>query len=410
MTRYGRSPWVDNFPRARIPSYPKQKGQVTTDVVIIGGGLTGCATAYAFAAAGVRVVLLEADRIGRGSSGASSGWVEDDPGIGFVEAEKKMGLKDARYAFKAWHRAALDFGALVRRLNLKCAFEPTSSVLAAVTPDQQIRLKKEVKARRAAGLEAPLINARAVTAETGLAAAAAVRTRDGATIDPYRATLGLAAAAVERGAQIFEMTAATKVVFKPRFVDVLTAAGSVRADTVVVATGTPTALFKALRRHVWFKTAFLALTEPVPATIRQQLGRRASVLRDSATPSHVVRWVDDSRLLVTGADGPTAPDGLREKTIVQRTGQLMYELSTLYPDISGIQPAYGWDAPYSLTGEALPFIGPHRNFPRHLFAFGDSSHGVTGAYLASRILLRHFLDEVDAADEAFGFVRGNWGR
>jgi glycine/D-amino acid oxidase-like deaminating enzyme len=88
----------------------------------------------------------------------------------------------------------------------------------------------------------------------------------------------------------------------------------------------------------------------------------------------------------------------------------MYELSTIYPDISGIQPAYGWESPYALTGEALPFIGPHRNFPRHLFAFGDSSHGVTGAYLASRILLRHFLDEVDAADEAFGFVRGNWGR
>ena len=30
---------------------------------------------------------------------------------------------------------------------------------------------------------------------------------------------------------------------------------------------------------------------------------------------------------------------------MQRTGQLMYELSTIYPDISGIMPAYGWDAP-----------------------------------------------------------------
>ena len=69
MTRYGRSPWVDSFPRSRVPSYPKHKGQLTADVVIVGGGLTGCATAYAFAAAGVRVVLLEADRIGQGSSG-----------------------------------------------------------------------------------------------------------------------------------------------------------------------------------------------------------------------------------------------------------------------------------------------------------------------------------------------------
>ncbi len=410
MTTYGRSPWVDGFPHSRIPSYPKQKGQLTVDVVIIGGGLTGCATAYAFAAAGVSVVLLEADRIGRGSSGASSGWVQDDPGIGFLEVEKQMGLKDARHTFKAWHRAALDFGALVRRLNLKCGFEPTSSVLAAATPDQQIRLKKEVNARRTAGLDAALINSSAVAAETGVSAVAAVRTRHGAIIDPYRAALGLVAAAVERRARVFETTAATTVAFRPRFVEVSTPTGSVRAETVIVATGTPTPLFKALRRHVWFKSVYLALTERVPAKVRQQFGRRAFVLRDSATPSHVVRWVEDSRLLVSGADGPTPPDRLRGKTIIQRTGQLMYELSTLYPDISGLQPAYGWEAPYALTGEALPFVGPHRNFPRHLFAFGDSSHGVTGAYLASRILLRHFLDEVDAADEAFGFVRGNWGR
>ena len=83
----------------------------------------------------------------------------------------------------------------------------------------------------------------------------------------------------------------------------------------------------------------------------------------------------------------------------------MYELSTLYPEISGIAPEYGWDAPYARTADGLPYVGPHRNFPHHLFAFADSSHSLTGSYLASRILLRHFLDEIDPADEGFGFAR-----
>jgi glycine/D-amino acid oxidase-like deaminating enzyme len=82
---------------------------------------------------------------------------------------------------------------------------------------------------------------------------------------------------------------------------------------------------------------------------------------------------------------------------------LMYELSTLYPDISGITPEYGWDAAYARTGDGLPYIGPHRNYPHHLFAFGDSSHSATGAYLASRILLRHHLGELDDSDQVFGF-------
>jgi glycine/D-amino acid oxidase-like deaminating enzyme len=188
---------------------------------------------------------------------------------------------------------------------------------------------------------------------------------------------------------------------------VFTAGGSIRANRVVIATGMPTQLFKSLARHFWFKRTYLALTAPVPAKIRHQLGRREAVVRDSADPPHVVRWIGD-RVLVSGADGAVAPARQREKlanTIVQRTGQLMYELSTLYPDISGIQPEYGWSADYTRTTAGLPCIGPHRNYPHHLFAFGDASHSVTGAYLASRILLRQHFEEMDPADEVFGFNR-----
>ena len=109
-------------------------------------------------------------------------------------------------------------------------------------------------------------------------------------------------------------------------------------------------------------------------------------------------------MIVGGADAQT-PDRPADRTTVQRTGQLMYELSTLYPDISGIQPEYGWEVPYARTSDGLPYIGPHRNFPHHLFAFGDSSQTVTGAYLASRLLLRHHLDELEPADRHFSFTR-----
>ena len=83
----------------------------------------------------------------------------------------------------------------------------------------------------------------------------------------------------------------------------------------------------------------------------------------------------------------------------------MYELSTLYPDISGVQPAFGWAADYARTTSGLPNLGTHRNFPHHLFAFGDASQGVTGAYLASRVLLRQHFEEMDPADDVFGFHR-----
>ena len=406
MTKYGRSPWTDRFPRSRVPSYPRLKGRHEIDVVIIGGGLTGCATAYAFAAAGIKVALVEAARIGDGATSFSSGWVSDDPGASFAAAQQMLGLRPARHAWQAWRRAALDFMALIRRLDIKCQLEPQASLVAAVTPEQALRLKREQKTRKEAGLrDAASLNAKALDAEAALQGVAGSRTRDGATLDPYRAAIGLAAAAEERGAKIFEQTPATRTRFNRRTAEVILADGSVRTNRVVVATGVPTLLFKSLIRHVWLKSSFLVLTEPIPARIRKVLGPRKAVVRDVAQPPHVVRWVDDDRLLISGADAASVPPRLRDKAIVQRTGQLMYELSTLYPDISGIMPAYGWEAPYALTAEGVPYIGAHRNFPHHLFAFGDASRSVTGAYLASRVLLRQHLGEMDSADEAFGFNR-----
>ena len=405
MTKYGRSPWTDRSPRSRVPSYPRLKGSHQFDVVIIGGGLTGCATAYAFAAAGIKVALVEEGQIGRGVSAFSSGWISDDPGASFAAAEKLLGRRAARHAWQSWRRAARDFTALVRRLDVKCQLEARETLIVATTPEQVVQLTREQRGRKAAGLDAPSVNAKGVFAEVALNASSAIRTRDGATINPYRAAIGLAAAAAGRGAQIFERTAARRTTFGRRTADVVLEDGTIRTNRIVVATGRPTALFKSLIRHFWLKSSFLALTAPIPAKVRHQLGRRAAVVRDLAEPPHLVRWVDDERLLISGADGAEIPERLLEKTIVQRTGQLMYELSTIYPEISGIPPEYGVAAPYALTAEGVPYIGPHRNFPHHLFAFGDASRGVTGAYLASRVLLRHHLGETDPADDAFGFNR-----
>ena len=405
MIRYGRAPWGDRFPASRVPSYPRHRKPFATDVVIIGGGLTGCATAYAFASAGISVVLLEADRIGRGSTSLAAGWISGDPGVPFAEAENLLGLRAARGGFQAWRRAAIEFGTLLRKLNIKCYLEPSTSLTIALTPEQDARLKKERKIKKQAGLDAPALGARVVSSEVALSPIVALRGREGATIDPYRACVGLADAAAKRGATLFEKSPVRRITFNRKIADVHTAGGKIRTRKVIVATGTPTMLFRSLRRHFWFRTTYLALTDPIHAKIRNQLGKRKTIVRDSADPYHVVRWLDDERLMVMGADVETPPDRQKSKIIGPKTGQLMYELSVLYPEISGIQPEYGWSIDYAKTAEGLPYIGPHRNFPHHLFAFGDSSHSLTGSYLASRVLLRYFLDELDSSDKAFEFNR-----
>ena len=98
-------------------------------------------------------------------------------------------------------------------------------------------------------------------------------------------------------------------------------------------------------------------------------------------------------------------DRLRDRTLVQRTGQLMYELSLRYPVISGIMPEYAWTARRVTGRDGLPVIGSHRGFPRHLFAVGLGGLGLTGAWLAARLLLRQYTGAAEPGDEHFGFGR-----
>src|SRR5918994_5707864 len=119
-TRYGVSPWIHEFPDSRRPDYPRAKGELDRDVVIIGGGLTGCAAAYACATAGVRAVVVEAARVGQHAAGRSAGLLLPDPGPTFRDVSQAHGLRAARVAFQSWRRATLDAAALMRRLGIKC--------------------------------------------------------------------------------------------------------------------------------------------------------------------------------------------------------------------------------------------------------------------------------------------------
>ena len=401
-TRYGLSPWTLDLPASRIPSYPRLSEDRTADVVVVGAGMTGCAVAHACAAAGLTTVLLEAERVGHGASSRGAGLLGSEPGPSFREVVATHGLRDARRVFEAWRRGAVQGAALLRRLHINCQLEPRETVLFA-RGGEEPDLRKEHAARQAAGLDLGWQTRAQLTARMKIDAAG-VRHRDGWVLNPYRACLGLAAAAVRRGAVVCERTPVTRIPFTRKDVDVVTARGTIRAGTVVVATGGVTGQFKGLRRHFTRRETYLTMTAPVPAAMRRALGDRDVVLGDVGPEPLRIRWAPGDRLLVSGADQDEISERARPAVLVQRTGQLMYDLLRTYPVISGLQPEFGWEAPYSRSADGLMYIGAHRNYPHHLFALGGWGD-VTGAFVASRIVVRAIQGALETSDEVFGWTR-----
>src|SRR5207253_1291810 len=110
-------------------------------------------------------------------------------------------------------------------------------------------LRREFDARTKGGIEGTWLSGRMLERLSAPEAPAAVRMREAFSLDPYRACLGLVTAAASRGALIFERSRMKKVKVARRHVDVVAEGGTVRASTVIVATGTATLEFRQLRRH-----------------------------------------------------------------------------------------------------------------------------------------------------------------
>jgi glycine/D-amino acid oxidase-like deaminating enzyme len=402
-TYYGTRYWLDRYPASRRPSYPQHRGKLKTEIAIVGGGGIGCVAAYVFAAAGIDVAVFESSKVAQGQAAGGSGVVIHEPETDFYTLAKQHGVRDSRHMYQTARRGSLEYVAAIRRLRIDCGLQIRDALHFSSDADGVQRLQKEYEARKAAGLDVSSVKGTALFRQAGVNGFGLL-THGNASVDPYRATLGFARAAVARGAKLFERSPVRRIRPLRRTVEIKTEGGLVTASKVLIATGFPIDDFKPLRRRFSRCDAYIVLTPELPAPLRREMTPPELILRDTAEPDHRLHWIGN-RVLFSGADQVGVPERAKERAIVQRTGQLMYELSVVRPVISGLMPEYSWDVGYSRTIDGIPYFGPHRNYPHHYFALGGGAGTLGLTFAAARIILRHYLGTPDKGDEPFSFTR-----
>jgi glycine/D-amino acid oxidase-like deaminating enzyme len=319
--------------------------------------------------------------------------------------ESAAGLRAARSAWKASRRSASEFATLLRHLKIRCDLVSQPLTINARQQPDLDGLKREQFARKGAGLDAPWLSSSAAAADLGTDSVGAIRLKDGFLYDPVRATLGLAAAAALRGARIHEQSPVKRTRFNRKDAQVVLASGTIQTRYVFVATGAPGPVFGQLERHVEERLGYVVVTEPLSAAMRREVGKRASLVTEYGDRPHWLRWLADDRAMFAG--GVSKPVGRRQldRAVVAHTADLMYAFSVRYPAISGLPARWGSSVPIITTGDGLPWIGAHRNYPFHFFAIAFGWHGDGLALFAAKAALRAFSDESTSEDRAFGFAR-----
>jgi glycine/D-amino acid oxidase-like deaminating enzyme len=402
--RLGRSYWPDRL-HGRAPAYPPLRGTHEADVVIVGGGMTGCSCAYLLARRGVRTLLLEAARLGLGSTAASTALLMQEPDADLLGLADRYGRPAAARIWKASRHAVRDLVNVVARIAPGIATPRVPSVYFSRDPDETPRLMRELAARHRAGIGGRWLSAAGLKRATGIDGAGAILTQNNAEIDPLRACLAMGRAAADAGARICAHSRVRRIEATATGVEIELTRARVFASRVIIATGYATPEFKPLTGRFRMVTTYVIATPPLPKAVRAHLGLGHVMLWDTERPYHYARWTPDHRLLFGGRDRPFTDRPRARRTFARGAPDLAADLASLYPALEGVQPSYAWEGLFASTPDGLPYIGTHRRYPHHLFALGYGGNGMSFGFMAAQMLTRAVSAASKPDDALFGFSR-----
>jgi glycine/D-amino acid oxidase-like deaminating enzyme len=395
--------WLDWSPAGR--RFPRQKGLLDVDVVIVGAGITGAIAAYLFSNAGIRIAVLESKRAGCGSTAASTALLMQEADRDFAELARRYGARSARTIWKALSAATRGLLQSIRTLKLDCDLRERDSLYFTLDPGKKRTLRQEFRRRKNAGLPGRWLTAAAFQRRTGIRGQGAIATSGNGEVNPIRACRGFLEAARARGAKIFERSPARRITVSRDGVVVRTSGGKVRARCVIVATGYATREFKPLVGRFRMKDTYVIATRPLPLRVRRLL-RSRSMFWDTDRPYHYLRWTRDGRLLIGGEDTNHRSSRGSRARLANARGRLLEYLARICPDLASERPEYAWEGLFAETPDGLPYVGTHSRYPKHLFALGYGGNGMTASFLAAQLLLKRYRGRPSSQEPLFAFNRG----
>ena len=373
----------------RRPRGAESSPKTSVDILVVGGGVTGCALAYYLARGGGEVLLIERDDLNSGGSGASAGSLHLQlPAPFFTRTPRDRLLRAAAALIPLSVAAAAEWRRLSQELRGDIEFHIGGGLMVAETDGQMAMLEDKVRLERRCGLETELLRGDdlhevAPYLSPSIIGASFCPTEG--KVNPLAATIALAEAAVEAGGCIRRGVELRRLDARGANFVAETSSGAIQSRLVVNAAGSSAGRIAAMvgaELPVTPRPQNMIVTEAAPAEIPhlvQHIGRRLT-LKQASNGKFVIGG---------GLPGRPAAGG-----VAVMRNSLETSLTTAVsavPMIGGLRLLRTW-AGEALITDGNPILGEHPPVTGFHYAVPSSSGYTTGP-ISARLLAEVLLGD-----------------
>lgn len=361
-------------------NFLKMDSDIETDILIIGGGMSGAIISYILGKTNKDIVVVDKSMPGYGSSWGNTGIIQYNSDMSIDEMAKRYGEKYAVDFYNLSLNAMKDLDKIVNELGEDVGYKSTSSLYLAKKAEDLPKMRANYEMLRKNDFPAVWISKDKLKADYMLEAEGAIMTSSDAELNPFKMVQSLHKKNLENGIKIYKECEIIKIDENQGFICYTKNGYKIKSNKLIIATGYAKDMYPPIEKLAKRDTTYSFVSRPIDS----HLWGNEEMVWDSAQTYLYFRKTEEHRLIAGGRD--ESGEDLKSIEEIKKNGEILLKsVMEYYPNLD-TSIEYVWQSVFGVSKDGLPFIGRDENNPNKYFALGFGGNGTCYSVAAASII------------------------
>lgn len=383
--------WVETTPKTNFPNLSED---MNTDVLIIGGGITGIMTAYMLSKSGLNITIVDADRMAMGVTANTTAKITSQHGLLYDYLLNSFDFTTASGYLNSNEDAIYTISEIIKNENIDCDFVRQDSYVYTCDKSNVARIVDEVSAVTSLGLKAEYVT----ECPLPFKIEAGIKFPSQAQFHPRKYLLSLLPILERRGVNIFENSKVIDIKHVKDEYEVYINDNKITTKYLVMASHYPIKNFPGM----YFIKMYQDSSYAIGVELEQEIFDGMYISCDTPTTSFRNIMQDNGKKLLI-AGGSSHKTGQADVNVEDSYINLENYIKSIYPKA---KIKYRWMTEDCISLDKIPYIGEFSNFlPNMYVATGYKKWGMTTSHVAAKIISDKILGNENPYENIYTATR-----